>query len=567
MYIDDQTYQRNGVTYRRVLLRHGQRVSSKKTKLTTIANLSDCSEQEIEALKIALSNKQKIAYLHNLSKGNSYNGKIYGPVVCLNQISQQLGLNDILRTKDIEAKLNLWMVFSRFFGSSSRLSAVRQAKIHAGCEILGIDSLVEDDLYKALDWLYEHKTEIEKRIYTNWEKKQKSKPNTNHVFLYDLSSSYLEGTKNELAAFGYNRDKKEGKMIITYGLLTDQDGDPLAIEVFPGNTADNKTLKTQINKIKEQYKAQYVTFVGDKGMIKSQEQELISSEDNFYYITSITKAQIETMLSNKFIELSFFDQKLCEIDDVNENIRYILRRNPVRAQEISLSRESKVAYIKKEIKKSNQYLLEHPKAKIEIQTRNLTDKIKTRKLSSALKVEQDIQEERKIKLEIDQQQLTQLSNLDGCYVIKTNLPKELLEKEKVHLRYKDLAFVEQAFREIKSLLNVRSIYVRKKERTIAHLLISMLAYKIERHLREIWIDFDYTPLEAIEVLNQLGSNIIHIGKARQVTISNPLGECKQLLDKANVIMPSILPYKEADVNTKRKLKYRRKKIKIKKIST
>jgi len=352
-------------------------------------------------------------------------------------------------------------------------------------------------------------------------------------------------------------------MIITYGLLTDQDGDPLAIEVFPGNTADNKTLKTQINKIKEEYKAQYVTFVGDKGMIKSQEQELISTEDNFYYITSITKAQIETMLSNKFIELSFFDQQLCEIDDVNENIRYILRRNPVRAQEISLSRESKVAYIKKEIKKSNQYLLEHPKAKIEIQIRNLTNKIKTRKVSSALKAEQDTNEERKIKLEIDQQQLTELSNLDGCYVIKTNLPKELLEKEKVHLRYKDLALVEQAFREIKSLLNVRSIYVRKKERTIAHLLISMLAYKIERHLREIWIDFDYTPIEAIEVLNQLGSNIIHIGKTRQVTISNPQGECKQLLDKANVIMPSILPYKEADVNTKRKLKNRRKKLKIK----
>ena len=558
MYIDDETYQRDGTTYRRVLLRHGKRISPQKTKLYTIANISGCKDEEIEALKIALNNKEKIPYLYNLSKGNAYSGKIYGVVACLYQVSQQLGISNIFGNRNIYASLNLWLIFARFLGNGSRLSAVRQAQIHAGCEILGIERLTEDDLYAAMDWLYDHKSVIEKKLFSNWKKLPKNRKSTNHVFLYDLSSSYLEGTQNELAAFGYNRDKKKGKMIITYGLLTDVDGDPLGIEVFPGNTADNKTVKTQIEKIKQEYQAQYITFVGDKGMIKSGEQELISSEDDFYYITSITKAQINTLLSNKLINLGLFDKKLCEVEDIEENIRYILRRNPIRAEEIQLNRESKIASIRKAITQSNIYLSEHPRAKVEVQIRDITAYIKKLKLANALKAEQESDDIRKIKLEIDTQELSELSKLDGCYVIKTDLPKDVLETEQVHARYKDLALVEKAFREVKSLLNARGIFVRKKERTVAHMVTTMFAYKIERYLRNVWKEIDFTPLEGIEMLKQLGSQIISIGKIKQITIPKPTGLCKKLLDKAKVIMPNVLPYKEADVHTNRKLPTRRK---------
>jgi len=558
MYIDDETYQRDGTTYRRVLLRRGKRISPQKTKLYTIANLSSYPDEEIEALKIALNNKGKIPYLHNLSKGNVYNGKIYGAIICLYQVSQQLGISNIFGNRNIYASLNLWLIFARFLGNGSRLSAVRQAQIHAGCEILGIESLTEDDLYSAMDWLYDHKSEIEKKLFSNWKKLPKNRISTNHVFLYDLSSSYLEGTENELAAFGYNRDQKKGKMIITYGLLTDVDGDPLGIEVFPGNTSDNKTVKTQIEKIKQEYQSQYITFVGDKGMIKNGEQKLISGEDDFYYITSITKAQINTLLSKKFINLGLFDEKLCEVEDIEETIRYILRRNPIRAEEIQLSRESKMASIRKAITQSNTYLSEHPKSKVEVQIRDITAYIKKLKLVDALKVEQESDGARKLKLEIDTQELLELSKLDGCYAIKTDLPKNVLDTEQVHARYKDLALVEQAFKEVKSLLNARGIFVRKKERTIAHMVTTMFSYKIERYLRNVWKEIDLTPMEGIEMLKQLGSQIIQIGKTKQITIPKPTGLCEKLLDKINVIMPNVLPYKVADVHTNRKLVNRRK---------
>jgi Transposase len=159
-------------------------------------------------------------------------------------------------------QLALWQIIARVIDQGSRLSAVRLASSHAACEILGVDTFNEEDLYENLDWLCDHQAEIEQRLF-----KQPPNQSLPGVFLYDVTSSYLEGSQNELAAFGYNRDGKRGKRQIVLGLLYNANGMPLSIEVFAGNTQDPETFTSQIKKVAERLSARDVTFVGDRGMI------------------------------------------------------------------------------------------------------------------------------------------------------------------------------------------------------------------------------------------------------------------------------------------------------------
>lgn len=170
-----------------------------------------------------------------------------------------------------------------------------------------------------------------------------------------------------------------------YGLLTDESGEPIAVEVFQGNTKDNKTVNEQIHKIKEQFGCQYVTLVGDKGMLKTAEIEDLQ-ENQFNYITSITKAQIKTLLKEGVSQMSLFDREICEVEDQEKAVRYIYRRNPYRAEEIRANRQSKIEYIKSRIEKSNEYLTEHSRAKLSIQERNIKNLLKKMRMDGYIKL-------------------------------------------------------------------------------------------------------------------------------------------------------------------------------------
>ena len=553
MHVDDCIYKRDGNTFRRTLLRESYRENG-KVKKRTIANISHCSDEEIEAIKIALKYKNNLPYLHKISNGKCENGKSMGAVFSLYKVSGHLGFNKILGTSK-QGNLNLWLVLARLIDQGSRLSAVRLARLQYGCEILGIDSLNEDSLYYAMDWIYANKDSIERNIFKQWEISFGQKEKNDHVFLYDITSSYVEGKKNELADWGYNRDKKKGKQQIVYGLLTDQEGEPLAVEVFKGNTKDNKTVKTQIEKIKKRFGCRYVTFVGDKGMIKSDQIEELTDAE-FNYITSITKDQIRTLIKGEILQLSLFDEKLCEVEDPEKNIRYILRRNPYRVEEIKQQREDKISSIKQKVEKSNHYLSLHKRAKADLQVRELNNYIEKLKLNRCIKIKKE--DFRKLKIDIDTQELEEMSKLDGCYVIKTNLPKEAADKELIHARYKALAEIEWAFRIEKSELEVRPFYVRKKGRTSAHFLIALLAYKIQRHLSKCWKDIDFTVPECIEALKTITTLVTTIGNAKTITVPKPNKLCKEILDRIDVKLPEVLPYKEVKVVTRKKLKDNRK---------
>lgn len=253
MFVDDQTYTVEGRTYRRVLLRNSYRKNG-KVRHDTIANLSKCDNEEIEAIKFALANKKNLARLKVPSKMvKTGQGLTVGAVWLLYQLVKRVGIVNVLG-RSPKSKLALWLILSTIIGSVSRLSVTRLAQCHAACDILGLDSFCEDDLYTALDWLANQQQKIEKRLF-------KGRHQSN-MHLYDVTSSYLEGDQNELADYGYNRDRKKGKKQILIGLLTDDEGRPCSCEVFRGNTRDTKTFKSQVDKVTHRFGIGEVTFAG-----------------------------------------------------------------------------------------------------------------------------------------------------------------------------------------------------------------------------------------------------------------------------------------------------------------
>ena len=248
-------------------------------------------------------------------------------------MAQRLGIVDALG-HNRQGQLALWQIIARVLEQGSRLSAVRLAQTYAIASTIGLKKgFNEEDLYENLSWLCHNQPQIEDKIF--FSKPKETPPN---LFLYDVTSSYLEGDQNELAEWGYNRDKKKGKKQIVIGLLTGEDGTPVTTEVFKGNTQDTSSFASQIQKCKERFKCENVTLVGDRGMIKSGQIKDLKKH-GFHYITAITKAQIETLIKNNIVQYTLFDDKLVEVED--EDVRYILRRNPVRAAEIAKSRSSK----------------------------------------------------------------------------------------------------------------------------------------------------------------------------------------------------------------------------------
>jgi len=535
--------------YESVLLRESYREDG-KVKKRTIANLSNCSSSEIKAMELALKNKDNLSVLGSLKDNIALEqGGSIGAVWTLYQVAKELGIEKGLG-RQFDGKLALWQVIARVINQGSRLSAVRLAQSHCACDVLGIQrGFDENNLYANLKWLSENQSAIEDNLF-----KQKQREKPPELFLYDVTSSYLEGQCNYFGAFGYNRDKKKGKMQIVIGMLCDETGDPVSTEVFFGNTKDTATFASQVEKTTGRFGCKRVTFVGDRGMIKSTQIEILP--EGYNYITAITKPQITTLIKKGVIQLGLFDQDICDIE--HEGVRYILRRNPARQEEISESRESKFINIEKLTETKNVYLKEHSKAKISVAQKAVEEKIKRLKISGWLKVEVD--ERGNLKLVADETQFEESSMLDGCYVIKTDLSKEEADKHIIHDRYKDLALVEQAFEGCKTgFLEVRPLYVRTKESTKGHVVVVMLAYKVLRMLRAAWKEFDLTAKEGVDQLSTICTMELKVkGEGTCLQIPKPRKELEQLLEVLDVSMPSVLPHREVAVVTRKKLTKQRK---------
>ena len=538
----------NGKTYESIYLRESFRQDG-KVKKRDIANLTHCDPAEIAAIELALKHKGDLAALASLDGVQLQEGASVGAVWIAAEIARRLGLDHALGT-DFSGQLALWQVIARLLDQGSRLSAIRLAQVHAACDVLGIRrGFDENDLYENLTWLCQHQEQIELRLFAA--RRGRRKP---ELFLYDVTSSYLEGEDNALGAYGYNRDGKKGKKQIVIGLLCDEDGAPVSTEVFRGNTQDPQTFGAQVRKASERFGCQRVTFVGDRGMIKSGQIEELAKA-GFHYITAITKPQIETLLAGGVLQMALFDDSLCEVEQ--EGLRYVLRRNPVRAAEIAATRAGKQASVELLIQQRNQYLAEHAKAKVSAAEKKVLAKVAQLKAAPWLRVESA---ERTLKLVTDEAARTEAARLDGCYAIKTDLPETAASKQVVHDRYKDLTEVEMAFRTSKTVhLEMRPVHVRTEEHTRGHVLAVMLAFLIRRELSRAWEGLNVTVEEGLAQLATLCSMEVKVeGGASCLRIPTPRDGSSALLNAASVRAPEVLPHLETRVVTRKKLPERRK---------
>ncbi len=517
-----------------------------KVKHKTILNLSVCSEAEVAAIKLALKHKGNLASLAPAADLKATLGKSIGAVWVMKEIADRVGVSEALGNSK-EGKLALMQVISRVIDQGSRLSAVRFARRQAVCEILGIEKLNEDHLYENLGWLAENQEEIETSLFA-----ARFPGETPKLFLYDVTSSYLEGDKNELADWGYNRDKKKGKKQIVVGLLTGPDGLPVAVRVFKGNTVDTKTVAQQVRILADNFGVKNVTLVGDRGMLKGPQIDALP--DDFRYVTAISKPQIRKMLSEGTFQLELFTDNVTEVEQ--DGIRYILKQNPIRKQEIINTRDSKYASLKKIAQKQTQYLAEHPKASTEKALEKVSAKIKKLCAHKWLTATEN---GRIITINEDEEARSQEALLDGCYVIKSDVPTEDADTQTLHSRYGDLQSVERAFRTFKtSHLELRPVYVQKKSSTEGHVFIVMLALLLQRELEHAIANMDITVEEAIDELAAVRMQEITLGDTTIQNIPKPTNTAKEILKKLKIKLPTALPKKTVNVHTKKKLQTKRK---------
>ena len=551
MYVDTSTIRRNGKSYTRYLLRQSYREAG-KVKHRTLANLSACSREEIDAICLALRHKHDLTPLGAVQDQMAlHQGLSIGALWLVRDIAQQLGIVRALGTTRA-GTLALWQVIARVIDQGSRLSAVRLAGAHAVCAVLGLEPFTEDDLYDNLDWLEQQQATIEDRL-------ARQHPCTTHpgIFFYDVTSSYVEGDQNELAAFGYNRDGKRGKRQIVIGLLCNEVGTPLSIELFRGNTQDPKTVAAQIHKVAGRFGGGEVIFVGDRGMLKSPQLEALRLQ-GFHYITALTKPQITSLLKHGVLQLACFTDEVTEITTA-DHIRYVCRRNPLRAQEMRETRDAKYCRLQQAVAQQNQYLTEHPRAKVAVALRKLHAQCEKWQMATWASV---LAQDRTLSLAVDAAAKEAAATLDGCYALTTDLTTPQMPKEIIHERYKDLALVESAFRSCKTVhLEMRPVYVRLATRTRAHAFVVMLAYCIIKELAARWQSLNITVEEGIKELAQLCCIEVHLaGQAPSNDIPVPRDLSRQLLDAARVRLPRVLPAKGMAVATKKKLQKKRKRL-------
>jgi len=333
-------------------------------------------------------------------------------------------------------------------------------------------------------------------------------------------------------------------MQIVVGLLCDDEGIPLSIEVFPGNTQDTKTFAHQVKKVAERFGGGEVTFVGDRGMIRGPQIEQLQEfkEHKFHYISALSKPQIEVLLREGILQMSLFDETVTEVLPQDNQERYVLRRNPIRAAQVKQTRQSKLNSLEKTVQKYNLYLKEHPKARVEVGHRKMQEKVKKLKVKNWVEI---LDRERELSVRVKPTELYEEEKLDGCYVLRTDLSQDVASKETIHQRYKDLALVEQVFRTSKTThLEMRPIFVQRDTRTRGHAFVVMMAYLIVRALSEMWREFDLTVEEGIHQLATICAQEVFIdGKPMFQTIPEPREDLKRLLDAANVTLPEAIPYK------------------------
>jgi hypothetical protein len=509
MFIKRNRSRQGGKTYGSVLLVEGVRErvprprgrpakdAPLKTRVVhrTLANLSQLPEPLVALIERYCKGVTPVGNAPASDEPSLHLGPCYGVLAGLHALASELGLVAALGPGR-PAKLALFMIYARVAWQGSRLGAVRWAEDHTVAEVLGVDAFDEDDLYGALDWLQANQVRIERALAP------KIEPGA--AFLYDVTSSYFEGQCNELAAHGYNRDGKRYKKQLVAGLLTDGDGEPLSIQLYPGNTSDPKTFLPTVEKLRSRFEAKAIAVVGDRGMIKTLGKQALS-EAGYKYVTALTNPQIRKLLAGKVLAPELFDEEPLAV--AHEGRQLILRCNPATRERERQRRLDQSKRLAQRLAAGNERLAKKPRAKVETLRRQAEGWLVHYGFSAWLKLEVN---ERTVSWTKDETVGADLELLDGCYVLETDLPADLADANAVNARYMSLTKVERDFRTMKTgLLELRPIFLRKAERTEGHALVSMLALKLVRALDRRVAPLGLTVEDAIERLK--GVRLVGLG--------------------------------------------------------
>ena len=557
-----------GKQYRSVLLVQGKRVPGKRgpgrpraqaeppksvVVHETLANLSKLPEELIRFIESYCNAKAQpsSAPPSGLAQGAAepqrvHVGPCYGLLAALHALASELGIVAAVGQATRVERLALYLIYARVFHQGSRLSAARCSEDHAVREVLDVGRFDEDDLYEALDYLEQAQQRIEDHLHA-----RRQAGTQQAIFLYDVTSHYFEGEHNELADYGYPRDIKKGKKQVVAGLLTDEEGEPLSIQLYPGNTGDPPTFLDAVEKVKVRFSAQEVALVGDRGMIKRMGKKALG-EAPFRYVTAWTDPQIRAWLKQGVFQLGLFEEKPAEVEA--EGKRYILRCNPETQARERSRREDQWRRVKAKIEARNEAVEKSSKKREQSSLRNAQGLIQKYRLSKWVSVRL---EGRQVVWAEDAAARQQEEQLDGCYVVESDLPKGLASTEQVHDRYLDLTQVERDFRTLKTgLLKLRPIFVRKEERTRGHAVVAMLALKLAREIDRRVAPLGLTVEDAMERLR--GVNLVCLGDRQwglwRLADSYPTAQTEVLGVFLKIPAP-LLSLKKANIN---RLRNRRK---------
>jgi transposase len=465
-----------------ILLREASRVGGKIVK-RTLANLSSWPAAQIDSLRRVLKGESLVspADAFQIQRASPH-----GHVAAALGTLRRLGLESILsRSRTPERDLVVAMIVARILEPASKLATARglhpDTATSSLATVLGLgESVDETQLYRSLDWLLERQQSIENAL-------AKRHLSEGSLILYDVSSTYFEGRHCPLAHFGHSRDERSGNLQIVFGLLTNSEGCPVAVEVFEGNTGDPKTVASQVSKIRERFHLKQIILVGDRGMLTSARiREDLKPQQGVQWISALKSVQIQQLVQGGALQLSLFDQiDLAEIQHTTyPGERLIACRNPLLAEERHRKRNELLEATEKQLKKIEAATQRKKKPlrgrkEIGLAVGKVLGSYKMGKHFSLFIEEDGFRCERK------QANIEREAALDGIYVIRTSVPAETFSSEKVVGCYKRLSDVERAFRSMKSMdLKIRPIYHCLADRVKAHIFLCMLSYYVEWHMRQ-----------------------------------------------------------------------------------
>ena len=465
-----------GKVYRTHLLRRSYREGA-SVKNETLGNLSHLPEPLIEIIRRSLQGETFVARGEVFEVTGS---RPHGHVQAVAAAMQRLGFASLLGSKlSRERELVLAMVAARIVAPHTKLATTRWWHTCTLAADFAVVDANEDDLYAAMDWLLARQDTIQKKLAGRH-------LHEGGLVLYDLSSSYFEGTTCPLAKLGHNRDGKKGLLQVNYGLLTDARGCPVAVSVHEGNVADSATFMPEVQRLREQFGIEQLVMVGDRGMIGHATIAELREMNGIGWITALKNASIRTLLEQGQLQLGLFDERnLIELSSPEyPGERLVACRNPQLAKLRTIKREELLAATEKNL-------------------RTIKDRVDAGKLSGAdaigLRVGKVINRSKMAKhfeLAIGDKTFTFARKheaiaaeaaLDGIYIIRTSVDATRMDSAECVRNYKALANVERAFRSLKTVdLKVRPIHHRTADRVRAHILLCMLAYYVEWHMREAW---------------------------------------------------------------------------------